>query len=169
MKDKSLLFLVILILTIICFKLYFNLIGIPWPYSSSDFNFDLIALILSLVLSITIALIGSKIPLLFRFLTLILLFPTIYFFSLNFFRDTLKGIDFGLSKELTIKKIVYSTDHNWVIHQLTTKEKGPIFISQLDTSMYGGDPYIFKGDTIKSIRIRESRTNPNHFYFYLKK
>ena len=79
MKDKSLLFLGILILTIICFKLYFNLIGLPWPYSSSDFNFDLIALILSLVLSITIALIGNKIPMLFRFLTLILLFPTIYF------------------------------------------------------------------------------------------
>lgn len=169
MKYKPLLFLGILILTIICFKLYFNFIGIPWPYSNSDFNFDLIALILSLVLSITIALIGTKIPMLFRFLTLILLFPTIFFFSLNFFRDTLKAIDFGLSKELTIKEIVYSTHYNWVNHKLITEEKGSIYISQLDTSMHDGYSNILKGDTIKSIRIRESITNPNHFYFYFKK
>lgn len=156
-------------LVIICFKLNFNFIGIPWPYSSSDFNFDLIALILSLVLSITISLIGIKIPLIFRFLSLILVFPLFYFLSLNFFRDTLKAIDFGLSKELKIEKIVYSTHYNWVNHQFITEEKDTVFISQLDTYMYNGYSNIIKGDTIKSIRIRESRTNPKRYYKYFKK
>ena len=169
MKNKPLLFLGLLTLTIICFKLFYIFIGTPWPYASSDFNFYLIALILSLVVSITVSIMGTKIPFIFRFLTLILLFPTTYFFSVYFFYDTLKAIDFGISKELTIKKIVYSTHYNWVNHQLITEEKGSIYISQLDTSMYDGYSNILKGDTIKSIRIRESRTNPDHYYFYFKR
>ena len=173
MRNKVLFILVVAFIIIIGFNVHFYLIGEEWPYSSSysgsDFNFNSINLILSLGLSVLIALIGIKTPIIFRFLIFVIFFPIVYFSFFYFFNDTLKAIDFGLAQELNIEKIVHSTDYHWVIHQLITEEKGTLFISQLDTSIWGHDPHILKGDTIKSIRIRESRTNPNHFYFYLKK
>ncbi|MCA4776962.1 hypothetical protein OBK20_09770 [Empedobacter falsenii] len=165
MNKKILIVLVVLIgfLNILFYVGEFFFIKKYSLYGNSNFSSNIVVFF-SLLISIILAFVYKKMPIVFRMLILILCFCFIYVVSIIFFKDFYVNVDKALAINYPIKNVDKFYDHNDPIVKLETNN-GKIYYYFQKTTL--GDIEI-PNDEIKNIRLKKSIFDSEVLYDYIK-
>ena len=123
-----------------------------------------IIFIFSLVFSIIVSFILTKIPAIFRLITIGLLFCVMYFVSIVFLKDFYINIDKLLAKNIIINKVDKYYDNKDLIIKIET-DKDEILYFYQKTSL--GDKEI-PSDRINTISLSKSLFNDKVIFYHFK-
>lgn len=165
MNNQVLIFLACLFTLIILGEIYVDTFNNQkyylYPSSKIWTDFYKWNIILPLGLAFILSFLPKKVPFVFRFLFVLVIFPLFYLIGRFNQYETFLNLDLLLGTNQKVKKINYQQEKVWRIYQIITEKSDTIYLSQHPNLT---DQVSIS--EIKNIRIKRSITSPDKFHYY---